>query len=293
MENTSSAIIFGSNGQDGYYLRQLLQRQSIRSVCISRTGDAIHGDVGDRTFVEEQIKQHQPAYIFHFAARSSTHHSALFENHHTISTGTLNILEAVKEHSPKSKVFISGSAMQFKNTGAPIDEQTLFDASSPYSVARIQSVYAARYYREKFGIAAYVGYFFNHDSPLRTEHHVNQKIVLAVKRIQAGSTETLELGNINVKKEFSFAGDIVEAAWILVNQSNVFETVIGSGKAYSIKEWVVYCFKKSGRNWKDYVKAKDGFVHEYDTLVSKPDLIQSLGWEPKVQFHQLADMMME
>jgi GDPmannose 4,6-dehydratase len=139
----------------------------------------------------------------------------------------------------------------------------------------------------------YVGYFFNHDSPLRTEHHVNQKIVLAVKHIQSGSSEMLKLGNINVKKEFSFAGDVVKAVWILVNQSNIFEAVIGSGKAYSIKEWVEYCFAKTGMDWKNHVTAQEGFIHEYDTLVSKPDLMQSLGWKPTVEFHRLADMMME
>lgn len=140
MAKNSTAIIFGSNGQDGHYLRLLLQQHTIQCISISRKGDAVNGDVGERIFVEEQIKRHTPAFIFHLAARSSTHHSALFENHHTICTGTLNILEAVKEHSPKSRVFISGSAMQFKNTGLPIDEQTPFDPSSPYSVARIQSV---------------------------------------------------------------------------------------------------------------------------------------------------------
>src|SRR5277367_2342099 len=108
--------------------------------------------------------------------------------------------------------------MQFKNEGLPIDELTPFEASSPYSVSRIQSVYAARYYRSVFGLEVYTGYFFNHDSPLRAENHVNQKIAAAVKRIGAGSNEKLYLGNINVRKEFNYAGELVEAVWILVNQ---------------------------------------------------------------------------
>ncbi len=286
------AMIFGSNGQDGYYLNRLFDREHIECICISRKGNGIHGDVGDTKFVDTQIREHQPTHIFHLAARSSTHHSALFENHHTICTGTLNILEAVKVYCPSAKIFISGSAMQFKNEGVPIDELTPFEASSPYSVARIQSVYAARYYRSKFGLQVYVGYFFNHDSPLRTEQHVNQKIVQAVKRIQAGSPEKLELGNIDVKKEFSYAGDIAEAVWILVNQTAVFEAVIGSGKAYSIREWAEYCFRKINREWQDSVVKKAGFAAEYDLLVSKPALMKSLGWEPKVDFYQLADMMM-
>jgi len=190
-------------------------------------------------------------------------------------------------------VFLSGSAMQFKNEGLPIDEKTPFEARSPYAVARIQSVYAGRYYRSAFGMRVYVGYFFNHDSPLRTERHINQKIISVVKRIASGSRETLELGNLDVKKEFNYAGDIVEAVWALINQDNVYEAVIGSGIAYSIKDWVEYCFKKANRNWQDFVVLKNGFVPEYKILVSNPQVIKSVGWTPKVNFYQLADMMMD
>ena len=292
MGRITKAIIFGSNGQDGYYLSKLLERENIEFICISRKGNAVHGDVSDYGFVEGQIREYQPSHIFHFAAKSTTQHHALFENHQTICTGTLNILEAVKLYCPNAKVFISGSAMQFKNNGLPIDEQTPFEGSSPYAVARVQSVYSARYYRDKCGLQVYVGYFFNHDSPLRTEQHVNQKIVKAVNRIYAGSTETLELGNIDVKKEFNYAGDVVEAVWMLVNQNIVYEAVIGSGKAYSIKEWVEYCFHRRNRNWQEYVIVKSDFTTEYDVLVSNPKLIKSLGWEQKVNFHQLADVMM-
>lgn len=176
------ALIFGINGQDGYYLNQLLIANNIEVIGVSNFIDKwIRGDVSIFEFVEELIIKHKPEYIFHFAANSTTHHSALFDNHNAISTGTLNILECVKNYSPRSKVFLSGSAMQFKNEGLPIDEKTPFAASSPYSVARIQSVYAGRYYRDTFGLQVYVGYFFNHDNPLRIERHVNQKIAAAVK----------------------------------------------------------------------------------------------------------------
>lgn len=288
------AIIFGANGQDGHYLNQLLSDNKIEVVGISPSGEPwIKGDVGDFPFVKSLIKKHKPDYIFHFAAISTTKHSALFDNHKAISTGTLNILESVKDHCPKCKVFLSGSALQFKNEGLPINEKTTFDAKSPYAVARIQSVYAGRYYRDTFGLQIYVGYFFNHDSPLRTEQHVNQKITMAIKRIAKGSNEKLELGNIDVKKEFNYAGDIVEAVWMLVNQDKVFEAVIGDGKAYSIKDWMKYCFKKINKDWHDFVTIKKGFVSEYKILVSNPQLIKSIGWEPKVDFFKLADLMMK
>ncbi|MBI4428609.1 MAG: GDP-mannose 4,6-dehydratase [Ignavibacteriales bacterium] len=283
------AMIFGSNGQDGHYLSKVLERENMNLLRISRKGDALQGDVGDYRFVEEQIKAFQPSHIFHLAASSTTQHHVLFENHRTICNGTLNILEAVRQFCPDAKVFLAGSAMQFKNNGQPINEETPFEGSSPYAVSRIHSVYSARYYREKYGLKVYVGYFFNHDSPLRTEQHVNQKIVNAVKRIHAGSGEKLELGNIDVRKEFNFAGDVVEAVWILVRQNTIFEAIIGSGKAYRIRDWVEYCFRKTGKDWRQYVVVQNGFIPEYDVLVSDPKLIKSLGW---VQFQQLADVMM-
>lgn len=290
MEN-KTAIIFGANGQDGFYLNELLKLYSTEVIKVSRTGDCINGSVGDYNFVGNLIKKYQPHFIFHFAANSTTRHNALFDNHEAISTGTLNILECVKLHCPGAKVFISGSAMQFKNDGRPIDEQTPFEASSPYSIARIQSVYAARYYRKVFGLKIYAGYFFNHDSPLRTEKHVNQKIAKAAKRIAQGSSEKLILGNIEVKKEFNFAGDIVAAVWQLVNQNEIFEAVVGNGEAYSIEEWLAYCFSQQNIDWQRYVVLEKDFVPEYEILVSNPKLIKTLGWQPKINFYQLANMM--
>jgi len=286
------AIIFGANGQDGYYMTNLLKDLKVETIRVSRKGNATITDISDYDKVEGLIKYYQPDYIFHFAATSTTRHSALFENHNAISTGTLNILESVKLQSPHSKVFLSGSAMQFKNEGAPIDESTPFEGSSAYSVSRIHSVYTARYYRETFGVKTYVGYFFNHDSPLRSENHVNQKIAQSAIRLAKGETEKLELGNINVKKEFNYAGDIVEAVWILVNQNAESEAVIGNGEAHSIEEWLDYCFKKIDRDWRESVVLKEDFVAEYKILVSNPARIKSMGWQPKVSFFELADMMM-
>lgn len=152
------AIIFGSNGQDGHYLSLLLKEIGLKVYLNSRSnGDSV-GDVTDYSFVSNLIDTHKPEYIFSFAANSTTSHTALFENHQTISTGTLNILESVRLYCKDSKVFLSGSALQFHNIGHPISETTPFEASSAYSVARIQSVYAARYYRDKFSMNIYVGY---------------------------------------------------------------------------------------------------------------------------------------
>lgn len=286
------AIIFGAKGQDGFYLSELLRRQGASVVAVSRTSETNRGSVADYCYVEYLIKHHAPSYIFHFAANSSTHHDVLFENHEAISTGSLNILEVVRLHCPACKVFLSGSALQFINSGLPINEKTAFDGNSPYSIARIQSVYAARYFRDKFNIATYVGYFFNHDSPLRTEKHINQKIIQAVLRISKGSDEKLVLGDINAQKEFNYAGDIVQAIWMLVNQNDVYEAVIGSGVAHSVKDWVEYSFKKYGLDWREHVAIDSSFRPHYKILVSDPATIKRLGWQPTINFKELADKML-
>jgi GDPmannose 4,6-dehydratase len=287
-----TALIFGANGQDGYYLSRLLTEKNVEVTGVSRTGNYIYIDIRDFQAVKELISKIQPDYIFHFAANSSTRHDLLFENHSTISTGTLNILEAVKTSSQHSKVFISGSGLQFRNMGSPIKETDPFEARDAYSVARIHSVYAARYYRT-LGVKTYVGYFFNHDSPRRTERHVSQMIAAAVRNIAKGDRkEPIEIGDIEVKKEWTFAGDTVKAVWTLIQQDAVFEATIGSGKAYSIADYLEACFSSFNRNWKDYLKIKPGFKPEYSQLVSDPATIFSLGWKQEVDFLQLVQMML-
>ncbi len=287
-----TAVIFGSSGQDGFYLKELLHFNGLKTISVSRNSGDVQGDVGDFVFVEKIIQDLQPKFVFHLAANSSANHKTLFDNHNAISTGSFNILESVRNHSNSTRIFISGSALQFKNVGNPIDENTPFEAISSYSVSRIHSVYAARYFRNKFNLKVYVGYLFNHDSPLRKENHVNQMIVEGVIRIFNGSKEKLLIGNPTTRKEFNYAGDIVEAMWILVNQTEVYEVVIGSGVSISIKDWLEYCFDKFNLNWEEHVEIDSSFVSDYEVLVSNPALLKQLGWTPKVQPFELADMML-
>ena len=285
------ALIFGANGQDGYYLSDLCKLKGIEPIGVSRTGDWVHGDVACYDQVERLIKDHVPSYVFHVAANSTTRHDALFENHETISTGTLNVLEAVKRHCPDAKVFITGSGVQFKNTGNPISENDEFEASSPYSISRIQSVYAARYYRS-LGQKVYVGYLFHHESPLRKPGHISKMIALAAQRIANGSDEVIELGDISVEKEWTFAGDIARGIFTLLEQDEVFEATIGSGKSYSIEDWLVQCFRIIDKDWHQYVQLGKKFVPEYRLLLSNPATINKLGWFPSVDLKELAEMML-
>ena len=285
------AIIFGANGQDGYYLRNLLHEKGIDVIGISRTGNFLQLDITNYQEISTFINLERPEYIFHLAANSTTNHNALFENHQTIATGTLNILEAVKQFSPHTKVFISGSALQFLNKELPIKETDPFEANDAYSISRIQSVYAARYFRS-LGLKVYVGYFFNHDSPLRTERHVTKMISETAKRIGAGSNEKLEIGDMSVIKEWSYAGDIVKGIWILVNQDIIFEANIGSGIGYSINEYITQCFNISGIDMKGKIINRKEFISSYKKLVSDNSVIKSLGYKPTVSFTDLAKIMM-
>ncbi|MHB8844106.1 MAG: GDP-mannose 4,6-dehydratase [Nitrospirota bacterium] len=284
------AIIFGANGQDGHYLAEQCRRKNIEAISVSRSGDHLRCDVSDRERVEQLITTNKPAYIFHLAARSTTRHDALFENHATIATGTLNILESVKDHSPSTRVFITGSGLQFRNTGNPISERDAFEASSAYSVARIHSAYAARYYRS-LGLKTYVGYLFHHESPLRKSSHVCQMIAQSVKRISEGSTEVIEIGDITVEKEWTFAGDVARGIFALIEQDAVHEAAIGSGRAYSIEHWLEQCFQIIGRDWRNHVRLRGGFTPEYKRLVSDPSTMNALGWFPEIDLPKLADMM--
>jgi GDPmannose 4,6-dehydratase len=250
-----NALIFGSNGQDGYYLIEICKINNVETIGVSHSGGWLKGDVSCYDQVEHLIKEYHPTFIFHLAAKSTTRHDALFENHETISTGTLNILEAVKRHNPDSRVFITGSGVQFENKGMPISETDNIEASSPYAIARIQSVYAGGYYRK----LRYVRYLFHHESPLRQGNHISKVITDTVKRIDKGSDEKILLGNLMVKKEWA---------------------------------WVEICFNKINKNLKKYVSSNFSFSPEYKMLVSYLSTINSIGWKPRVQFDNLCTIMM-
>ena len=287
-----TAVVFGASGQDGHYLSELLRGIGMQAIEISRSAGDHTGSVADPEFVSGLLKRYRPSHVFHLAASSTARHDALFENHEAISTGTLNVLEGVRLHCADARVFLTGSGLQFRNAGQPLDETSPFSAGSPYALARIHSTYAARYYREAFGTRAFVGYLFHHDSPRRSERHISQAIVAAGLRIAQGSPEKLIIGCPDVRKEFNFAGDVVAAMWTLVQQDSIHEAVIGSGRAHSLMEWAELCFSALGLDLREHLQPAAGFVPEYKVLVSNPAIIHGLGWRPAVGFDGLARMML-
>lgn len=285
----NNVIIFGISGQDGFYLKRLCEGNGYKVIGVSRsTGDWIQGSVSDKAFVVQLIKQHQPYCVFHLAANSSTRHDLIFENNETICTGSINILEAVYTVSNHSKIFLSGSGLQFANKGVPIIETDDFFAGSPYAAQRIYTTYLARYYRT-LGVQVYVGYFFHHDSPLRSDRHLNIKIVNAALQIKAGSNEVIEIGNPDVIKEFNHAQDMMQAVWLLVSQEMIHEAVIGSGKGYTIWDWINLCAEITGADLKKHVRINNEFKAEFEQLVSDPFALVQLGWKPTYTIRELAE----
>jgi GDPmannose 4,6-dehydratase len=263
----------------------------MRVIGVSRSdGPWTRGDISHFAEVENLIAANKPDFIFHLAANSTTSHEALFENSETIVTGTLNVLEVTRRYAPAAKVFITGSGLQFRNSGKPINEQTEFEATSAYSVARISSAYVARYYRS-LGLKTYIGYLFHHESALRKPSHVSMKIAAAARAAANGDEISLVIGDPNVSKEWTFAGDVTEAILTLVLQDAVTEAVIGSGETHTILEWIDECYRGVDRRWQDFITFQENFQSEYKMLSADPALIRSLGWRPKISFSSLANAM--
>jgi len=284
-------LVFGANGQDGRYLSEFYRKFGCEVFEVGRSTKFPLGDISSKEFVDEIINKIKPDIIFHLAARSSTRYEFLFENHQTINTGSLNILDAVYRFKPECKVFITGSGLQFVNKGEPIHETNDFEANSAYSLARIHSAYTSRFYRS-LGLRVYIGYLFHHESPFRGPSHLSQAIVQLCRRIENGSTEIFEIGDLTVEKEMTFAGDIINGIVSLVNQDKVFEATIGSGVPYTVKDWVEICFHLINKDWHDYIILKNNYNPEYSKLVSDPSTITSLGWKPLVSIETLAEMML-
>lgn len=285
-------IVLGASGQDGPFVEAACRSRGAEVFGFSRRSQP-PCDVSNYAMVDRVVRENRPDYVFHLAAESRTSHDALFDNHGAIAGGAVNVLEAVRRHAPKAKVLLAGSGLQFRNAGQPIRESDEFEASSPYSAARIYATYLARYFRQRIGLSVYVAYLFHHESPARSERHTSMMIAMAAVRAAQQGQGMLELGDVSVEKEWAHACDIAEGMIRLILQDDVSECVIGTGEGHSIGEWLALCYGQVGLDWRDYVKSKPGFVAEYPRLVSDPATIMRLGWQPRVGFGDLAQLMMD
>ena len=312
------ALIFGVTGQDGSYMAELLLKKKYKVLGVMRrlsmfnteriehlylsnpkTFDTCYGDLIDGNSLRRCIENFKPDEIYNFGAQSHVRISFdLPESTFTYNANsTLMLLEIIKNYFPKCKFYQACSSEMFGATPPPQNEKTVFEPQSVYGVSKVSAYYLTNFYRRAYKIFACAGILFNHESPRRSPNFVTRKITLSIARLVAGKQKRIELGNLSALRDWGFAGDYMEAIWLMMQQKKPVNYVIATGKNYSVKDFVEYCFQLIGLDWKKYVSTN---VNKYIRPAEVPSLLgdsskarKALGWKPKVSFHQLCKMMLE
>ncbi|PIY85002.1 MAG: GDP-mannose 4,6-dehydratase, partial [Candidatus Omnitrophica bacterium CG_4_10_14_0_8_um_filter_43_18] len=245
------------------------------------------------------VENIRPDECYHLAAQSFVSYS--FEDEFsTINTnisGVMHILSALKQRSPRCRFYFAGSSEMFgKVREVPQKENTPFHPRSPYGISKVAGFDLTRNYREAYGLFAVSGILFNHESPRRGFEFVSRKISSGVARIKFGLSKELRLGNLSAKRDWGFAGDYVEAMWLMLQQKEPGDYVIATGETYTVKEFVELAFKRVGLDWKKYVVVDKNFYRPAEVNILKGDCSKAkkkLGWKPKVKFQELVNMMVD
>lgn len=295
------ALICGVGGQDGAYLAQLLLSKGYDVVGTSRDASASRFEglrrvgiydqvektsmaINDFRSVLHTVKRYAPEEIYNLAGQSSVGLSfeQPVETMESIAGGTLNMLEALRFVNRSIRFYNAGSSECFGDTGnVPADESTPFQPRSPYAVAKSTAYWLVRNYREAYGLFACTGILFNHESPLRPERFVTQKIVKAAGRIARGSPEKLSLGNITIQRDWGWAPDYIDAMWRMLNADTPDEYVIATGRTVSLEYFVSKVFQYFGLDWRSYVEVDTALLRPTDIPVGRanPEKAQrNLGW---------------
>ncbi len=309
-----TALIFGVSGQDGSYLARLLLDKGYRVVGTSRDAQisSFHNltrlgirdrvEVASASLVDfrsvlQVLKQYAPDEIYNLAGQSSVGLSfdQPVETFESISIGTLNLLEAIRFLGMDLRFYNAGSSECFGNTdGVPATEETPFRPRSPYAVAKAAAFWEVANYREAYGIFACSGILFNHESPLRPERFVTQKIVSAACRIAAGSREKLRLGNISVRRDWGWAPEYVEAMWLMLQQDRADDYIVATGRTYALEDFVHEVFASLDLDWHDHVEQNPDLLRPTDIMLSlaSPDrAARRLGWQARSFMPDVARMM--
>lgn len=311
-----TALITGITGQDGSYLAELLLEKGYKVYGLNRRtstqnfGNIKHiqdkitllsGDLLDQSSLAEAIKEAKPDELYNLAAQSfvKTSWTQPVLTGEFTAIGVTRVLEAVRSVNPKIKFYQASSSEMFgKVTETPQRETTRFYPRSPYGVAKVYGHYITLNYRESYNLFACSGILFNHESPRRGLEFVTRKITHAVARIFLGRQKTLELGNLDSKRDWGFAGDYVEAMWLMLQQDQPEDYVIATGENHSVEEFVDLAFKVVGiTDWKRYVISnKKEYMRpaEVDYLVGDYGKAKKvLGWKPRTTFTELVEMMVK
>ena len=310
------ALITGITGQDGSYLAELLLSKGYKVYGLTRRTSTVNnerikhiedkisliqGDLLDQSSLSSAVIESEPDEVYNLAAQSfvrTSWNQPVLTGEFT-ALGVTRLLEAIRVVNPKIKFYQASSSEMFgKVTETPQKETTRFHPRSPYGVAKVYGHYITVNYRESFGIFACSGILFNHESPRRGLEFVTRKISHAIARISLGVQDKLELGSLEPKRDWGFAGDYVEAMWLMLRQEKSDDYVIAAGENHSVKEFVELAFKVVGiDNWKKYVvtnKPEHMRPAEVDYLIGDASKAKKvLGWKPKTTFKELVEMMVK
>jgi GDPmannose 4,6-dehydratase len=314
------ALITGITGQDGSYLAELLLRKGyevwglIRRSSSFNTGRVDHlykdpherpklrlvyGDMTDGSNLAALIAEIKPDEVYNLAAQS--HVRVSFDQPiysvNAGALGTLRLLEAIRSSGPAIRFYqASSSEMYGKVAETPQTEKTPFYPRSPYACAKAYSFWQTVNYREAYGLFACNGILFNHESPRRGETFVTRKITRAATRIKCGLQEKLFLGNLDAKRDWGFAGDYVEAMWLMLQQEAPDDYVVATGECRSVREFLDEVFACLDMDWRQYVEVDPRYLRPSEVDLLQGDASKArrvLGWRPRVGFRELARMMTE
>ena len=309
-----TALITGITGQDGSYLAELLLAKGYRVVGIVRRSsttpyerighlvdrvELVSADLLDQTSLTDVVGDCTPDEIYNLAAQSfvQTSWSQPVLTGEFTALGVTRMLEAMKKAAPKARFYQASSSEMFgKVLETPQRESTPFYPRSPYGVAKVYGHWITVNYRESFGLYAVSGILFNHESPRRGLEFVTRKVTDAVARIKLGTATELRLGNLDSRRDWGFAGDYVDAMWRMLQQDQAEDYVIGTGHTCSVRDLCDAAFSHVGLDYREYVKQDSKFFRpaEVDLLVADPSKAAAkLGWQPKVTFKELVEMMVD
>ncbi|MGI8608633.1 MAG: GDP-mannose 4,6-dehydratase [Candidatus Dormibacteria bacterium] len=315
----TTALITGITGQDGSYLAELLLGKEYevhgvvrRSSSMNRgridhlqsqVGDRArhlhlhYGDLADTTALNQLVKTIRPDEIYNLGAQSHVRISFDMPEYtaDVVGLGTLRLLDAIRNADFEGRFYQASSSEMFGLAGDELQsELTQFHPRSPYAAAKVFSYWITVNYRESYGLHASNGILFNHESPRRGENFVTRKITRGLARILAGKEKELALGNLEARRDWGFAGDYVEAMWLMLQQPTGDDYVIATGETHSIREFLDVSFGLVGRDWHDYVVQDDRFLRpsEVPHLHGDPSkAAKALGWTAKTTFPDLVEMM--
>jgi GDPmannose 4,6-dehydratase len=311
------ALITGITGQDGSYLAELLLQKGYQVFGIIRRSSSfntaridhiyrdpheqpqlnlIYADLNDASSLNRVIRTVAPAEIYHLGAQSHVRVSFDVPEYTAEVTGlgTTRLLEAIRETGVRTKFYNASSSEMFGDAPAPQNENTPFRPRSPYAAAKLYAHWMTVNYREGYQLFACNGILFNHESPRRGETFVTRKITKAAARIKLGLQDKLFLGNLDARRDWGFAGDYVEAIWLMLQQNSPKDYVIATGETHSVREFLDEAFGYLNLDWKQYVEIDPRYYRptEVDTLLGDSSTARKeLGWNPKVTFRELAKMM--